>query len=139
MAATSPLAASALADVSGPWTRGAEGAADAPPTGPGADRLPTRTPRWAELAEPVRALGPQWLRAQEQPHAELLALVWGPRLDREHARQLLAQTATAAVSEDALEQAACCFDALPPQRQQRLRRWLLRQHRQWDNASTTLH
>ena len=43
------------------------------------------------LLDPVRSLGPALLSASEEPHAELLALVWGPRFDREHAHQLWAQ------------------------------------------------
>ncbi|MGQ0712071.1 MAG: hypothetical protein ACT4NV_20255 [Rhodoferax sp.] len=109
------------------------------PRVPGAPGLAARAPRWADLAQALRTLGVPWLQAQEQPHAELLALVWGPHFDREHARQLLAQTAAPGLSDEALEQAARCFDALQPQRQQRLRRWLLRQHQRWDNASDTLH
>lgn len=100
--------------------------------------FPATSPRWADLAQSVRALGSQWLQEQQQPHAELLAVVWGPVLDRAHARQLLAQ-AHEPVNEQALEQAAQHFNAMPPLRQQRLRRWLLRQHQRWDNVRDTLH
>ena len=36
----------------------------------------------------VRALGPALLASAPEPAVELLAMVWGPRFDREHALQL---------------------------------------------------
>ncbi len=76
----------------------------------------------------VRAHGAALLASTDEPAAELLALVWGPRFDREHA-QLLAQSATQnhSVLHHALAQAADTFDGLPAPRQQRLRQ-LLRHH-----------
>ena len=81
----------------------------------------------------VRAHGPALLASTTEPAAELLALVWGPRFDREHALQL-AQSATQGQSglQRALAQAADTFDRLPAPRQQRLRRLL------WQQASGTI-
>lgn len=76
----------------------------------------------------VRAYGPALLASTTEPAAELLALVWGPRFDREHA-QHLAQSATHnhSVLHHALAQAADTFDRLPAPRQQRLRQLLRHQ------------
>ena len=43
------------------------------------------------LARDLRAHGPVLLAGMPQPHDELLALVWGPRFDREHALGLVAR------------------------------------------------
>jgi hypothetical protein len=52
----------------------------------------------------------------------MLAMVWGPRFDREHALQLARLAASDSVAlERSLALAADHFDALPPLRQQRLR------------------
>lgn len=75
----------------------------------------------------------QLLAHTDDPHAEALALVWGPRFDREHA-QALARAADVAVP--ALDQAASEFDALPGAAQQRWRTLILRHHRRWENAAT---
>ena len=73
----------------------------------------------------VRALGPTLLASTTEPAAELLALVWGPRFDREHALQLaLAASQNRSVLHHALAQAADTFDRLPAPRQQRLRQLL---------------
>ena len=61
------------------------------------------------------------------PAEDLLALVWGPRIDRQQALALLARAP--ALTDDAL--AACLdaadrYDALPAARQQRLRGRLAR-------------
>lgn len=76
----------------------------------------------------VRTHGPVLLASTSEPAAELLALVWGPRFDREHAQQL-AQSASQDPTglQRALAQAADSFDRLPAPRQQRLRQ-LLRHH-----------
>lgn len=77
----------------------------------------------------VRTHGPALLASTPEPAAELLALVWGPRFDREHA-QYLAQSATpgqAAGLQHALVLAADSFDRLPAPRQQRLRQLLRHQ------------
>lgn len=77
----------------------------------------------------VRALGPALLAtATPEPAAELLAMVWGPRFDREHAQQLARAVMPPHPALDlALAQAADSFDHLPPPRQQRLRQ-LIRHH-----------
>jgi len=70
----------------------------------------------------VRALGPVLLATGEEPATELLALVWGPRFDREHALQLARRAEPGSLALDrSLALAADYFDALPPPRQHRLR------------------
>ena len=83
------------------------------------------------------------LRAVEDPHAELLALVWGPRFDREHAQALLIrEEAQPPGALKALMAAADRFDRLPAPRQQHLRE-LIAQHRgassRWDNPLHATH
>ena len=95
------------------------------------------------LFDGLRAQAPALLGATDDPHAELLALVWGPRFDREHAQDLLAggglassagQTLPAGLAlkasqvVQAIRAAADSFDRLPAPRQQRLRQ-LIVQHR----------
>lgn len=75
----------------------------------------------------------QLLAHTDDPHAEVLALVWGPRFDREHAAAL---ARAADVPVPVLEQAAREFDALPGAAQQRWRTLILRHHRRWENAAT---
>lgn len=75
----------------------------------------------AELASAVRSLAPAW-RATQDPKVELLALVWGPRFDREHGLALAAQQPGVPVA--ALQAAAERFDGLRAGQQQRLRRLL---------------
>ena len=79
------------------------------------------------LARDLRAHGPVLLAGMPQPHDELLALVWGPRFDREHALGLVArQPAHTALALPALLQAADRFDALHASAQRRLRQMILR-------------
>jgi len=76
----------------------------------------------------MRAHGPLLLAQAQDPAAELLALVWGPRFDREHVHDLLRGAPPAAVAAGpALLQAADHFDGLSAARQQRLRQ-LIRRH-----------
>ncbi len=76
----------------------------------------------------VRCHGQLLLASSHEPAAELLALVWGPRFDREHARTLAQSVAQDRPAlHDALAQAADDFDRLPARRQQRLRQ-LIRHH-----------
>ncbi|MCY1548078.1 hypothetical protein D9M68_841660 [compost metagenome] len=67
----------------------------------------------------------------DDPHAELLAMVWGPRFDREHALGLWARLSQRRPGEavpvlPALLSAADRFDALGTPVQQRLRRLIVR-------------
>lgn len=80
----------------------------------------------------VRAQAPALLGACEDPHAELLALVWGARFDRAHAHALLARWHDAPPAAwRAFSDAAERFDALSAARQQRLRGLILRQRGRW--------
>lgn len=89
-----------------------------------------------ELLAPVRALVPALLGRLDDPHAELLALVWGPRFDRQHARGLIAHQASAAPALlHSVMSLADRFDHLPGVQQQRLRQLILRHHRRWDNGA----
>lgn len=78
------------------------------------------------------------LAGAEDPHAELLALVWGPRFDRDHARYLAAPLAgrhpqAAGPVLDALLAVGEQFDRLEHAAQQRIRRLILR-HRALSDA-----
>lgn len=70
-----------------------------------------------------------WAGAQPDPHAELLALVWGPTWDWAQARPLEAVLPGAA-----LAQAAGEFERAAPATQQRLRQLIVR-HRRWHAAT----
>lgn len=88
--------------------------------------------------EPLHALASQGrehsatlLAGSDDPHAELLTLLWGPRFDREHALRLWArlsqrQPVVAQPLLPALLAAGERFDALDRGAQQRLRRLILR-------------
>jgi hypothetical protein len=59
----------------------------------------------------------------EDPREELLAMVWGPRFDREQAMRLLLRWERASTSAlHVLHQAATRYDALTPNQQARVRR-----------------
>ena len=81
------------------------------------------------------------LRAAQDPHAELLALVWGPRFDREHAGELLRRVppSGAPAALQAVLAAADQFDRLPGSHQQRLRRLILRHRGRWENLPHAPH
>lgn len=80
-----------------------------------------------QLAQGVRAHGSALLGGLDDPHDELMSLVWGPRFDREHALGLLArQPQTAVHTLPALLAAADHFDALHAPAQGRLRRLIVR-------------
>lgn len=80
-----------------------------------------------DLAQGVRAHGPILLAGTQNPHDELMSLVWGPRFDREHALRLLArQPQNVRHTLPALLAAADYFDALRAPAQSRLRRLILR-------------
>jgi hypothetical protein len=83
------------------------------------------------LAQQVRAFGTTLLATTSAPHAELMAMVWGPRFDRAHALGLWAglpqqQTSAALPALQALLSAADSFDALAASEQHRLRLLILR-------------
>jgi hypothetical protein len=83
------------------------------------------------LARHSRAHAPALLAGADDPHAELLAMVWGPRFDREHALGLWARLSQREPSGaypvlPALLSAADCFDALGAPLQHRVRRLILR-------------
>ena len=59
----------------------------------------------------------------EEPEGELLAMIWGPRFDRDHAEALLLQWPRQSTQAwQVLRQAADRYDALAPRQQARLRR-----------------
>ncbi len=92
-----------------------------------------------EWAQPVRIYGPSLLGETPDPHAELLALVWGPRFDREHAHVLIDQqpSAQAGLFKTVME-VADRFDHLAGAQQQRVRQLILRHRAQvlrWDNQA----
>lgn len=83
------------------------------------------------LAQQSRAHAPALLAGAEDPHAELLAMVWGPRFDRQHALDLWARLSHQKPAEalpvlPALLAAADRFDALGTPVQHRLRRLIVR-------------
>ncbi len=90
------------------------------------------------LTQPVRVHGQALLTGADDPHAELLALVWGPRFDRQHAQSLLADQPLGGTGVlKTVMAAADQFDRLPQAQQQRVRRLIVRHHRRWDNATCT--
>ena len=85
------------------------------------------------LTQQSRAFAPALLSGSEDPHAELMALVWGPRFDREHALGLWAGLSRREPVEalpvlPVLLSVADRFDALAAPVQHRLRR-LIARHR----------
>jgi hypothetical protein len=85
------------------------------------------------LAQQVRAYGPALLSKASDPHAELMALVWGPRFDREHAMGLWAslphyQEGATLPALQALLSAADRFDTLAAPAQHRLRTLIQRHY-----------
>ncbi len=85
------------------------------------------------LTQQVRSYGPALLGTASDPHAELMAMVWGPRFDREHAMVLWAgllqrQAGTALPMLHVLLSAADRFDALAVPSQHRLRTLIQRHH-----------
>ncbi len=97
------------------------------------------SPALHAIGQPLRDHGPALLAEVEDPHDELLALVWGPRFDRQHALGLWArlssrQPAEAVHTLPAILLVADRFDGLDSTAQQRLRRLILR-HRARHEAS----
>jgi hypothetical protein len=81
------------------------------------------------IAAPLRAYGAVVLEGYDEPHAEVMALVWGPRFDREHALRLLERRPgyVPQVLHD-VHKAADLFDRLADAERERLRH-LIRRHR----------
>lgn len=80
------------------------------------------------LFSSMRTHGRLLLARADDPTAELMAMVWGPRFDREHAQNLVQSLALRHTDLDrAVAQAADTFDRLPARRQQRLRQ-VIRRH-----------
>ncbi len=93
-----------------------------------------------DLRNQVRAHIPTLMAVTPDPHAELMAMVWGTRFDRQHAMDLWAQLpqATALAAQplwQALHTLAERFDGLAAPRQQHLRRLILR-HRTLSQAGS---
>lgn len=91
------------------------------------------SPALQAIGQPLRDHGPALLADVDDPHDELLALVWGPRFDREHALGLWARfsrrrPAEAVHTLPALLSVADRFDGMGTEAQQRLRR-LIQRHR----------
>jgi hypothetical protein len=76
----------------------------------------------------LRSHGRLLLVGADDPNAELMALVWGPRFDREHARDLVQSLAPPCQTDldRVVAQAADTFDRLPAQHQRRLRQAIRR-------------
>jgi hypothetical protein len=92
------------------------------------------------LTAPLRAYGAVVLEGYDEPHAELMALVWGPRFDREHAHSLLERRPGYVPQVlHRVQQAADQFDGLADAQQQRVRQLILRHHSRWDNAPAPSH
>ncbi len=92
------------------------------------------------LTDQVRGHLPALVESASDPHAELMAMVWGSRFDREHALNLWAQLPqpTALAVQPllaALYSAADRFDAMAAPGQQHLRRLILR-HRTLSRAGS---
>jgi hypothetical protein len=92
-----------------------------------------------QLAQQLRSYGPALLPTTSAPHAELMAMVWGPRFDREHAmglwEDLQLHSGAALPVLRALLCAADSYDTLSAPAQQRLRQLILR-HRAVAAAAT---
>jgi hypothetical protein len=84
-----------------------------------------------DLTQQVRSYGPVLLATASDPHAELMAMVWGPRFDREHAMALWTglhkhKAGTTGAVLQAMLSAADRFDLLATPTQNRLRLLILR-------------
>ena len=88
---------------------------------------------WHQLTHESRSFAPALLAGSDDPHAELMALVWGPRFDRELALGLWVgfsrrEPIAALPVLPALLSVADRFDALTTPMQHRIRR-LIARHR----------
>ena len=91
------------------------------------------------LTAPLRAYGPVVFEGYDEPHAELMALVWGPRFDREHVHRLLERRPGYVPQVlQAVQTAADQFDGLAATQQRRVRQLILRHRSRWDNVENTL-
>lgn len=91
------------------------------------------------LTAPLRAYGPVVFEGYDEPHAELMALVWGPHFDREHVHRLLERRPGYVPQVlHAVHQAADQFDQLAAPQQRRVRQLILRHRSRWDNATSPL-
>lgn len=84
-----------------------------------------------DLQTHVRAHASTLMTVMPDPHAELMAMVWGKRFDRQHAMDLWAQLPPATALKalplwHAIYTLADRFDALANSRQHSLRRLILR-------------
>jgi hypothetical protein len=100
--------------------------------------MSTMSPVLQPIAQPLREHGPALLAGVDDPHDELLALVWGPRFDRQHALGLWAslsrrQPHEAVLTLPAILSVADRFDGMDGRAQQRLRRLIVR-HRALSDA-----
>jgi hypothetical protein len=89
------------------------------------------SPALQAVARPWREHGQSLLADVANPHDEVLALVWGPRFDREHAMWLWARLSRRAPQQaapvlPALLAMAEHFDALELPEQRRVRRLIMR-------------
>lgn len=94
------------------------------------------------IAQRLRDHGPALLAEVDDPHDELLALVWGPRFDRQHALGLWAslsrrQPSEALLTLPAILSVADRFDGLDARSQQRLRQ-LIQRHRTLSDAAASM-
>lgn len=98
--------------------------------------MPTTT--LSALTAPLRAYGAVLFEGYEEPHAEVMALVWGPRFDREHANTLLERRPGYVPQVlHTVQSAADQFDQLAAEQQRRVRQLILRHRSRWDNAQAT--
>ncbi|MDM7941803.1 MAG: hypothetical protein QUV35_04170 [Hydrogenophaga sp.] len=100
------------------------------------------SPQLLPIARRLRDHGPALLAGVDDPHDELLALVWGPRFDREHALGLWAslsrrQPQEALLTLPAILSVADRFDGLDARAQQRLRQLILRHRALRDGPAAT--
>jgi hypothetical protein len=90
------------------------------------------------LTAPLRAYGAVLFAGYDEPHAEVMALVWGPRFDREHARGLLERRPGYVPQVlHTVQNVADQFDGLAIIEQKRVRQLIVRHRRRWDNAACT--
>ncbi|WP_291145806.1 hypothetical protein [Hydrogenophaga sp.] len=96
------------------------------------------SPALQTIARPWREHGPALVAGVDNPHDEVMALVWGPRFDREHAMWLWSRLSRrepqqAAPVLPALLGMAEDYDALETSEQRRVRRLIMR-HRSLTGA-----